>query len=244
MAITTDGNPVIYKTNDLSLFKRVKGNRTLNKAHVKKLVEAISVDAESIKYNPILVNEFHEVIDGQHRLEAAKVLQLPMYFIKIHSLALPNAQNLNMICKPWSPMDYAKSYEEMGNRHYTEYIGLKHEFGINHDILIKYISLDSPMTSEMFRMGKLKVKDASKTVDLCKKLLSITPYYKRCKNRPFALAFKTMWEHVNYNHERFIMKLDQKPNILQDRAYPQDYLRDFEALFNHGLEEKKKVRFF
>jgi hypothetical protein len=45
----------VYKTNDLSIFKQIDGNRVPNLQHVKRLADSIRV--YGMKCNPILVNE-------------------------------------------------------------------------------------------------------------------------------------------------------------------------------------------
>ena len=76
----------VYKTNDLSIFKQIGGNRVPNLQHIKRLSQSISV--YGMKCNPILVNEQMEVIDGQHRLAAAKEANSFVYFVVVKGLSL------------------------------------------------------------------------------------------------------------------------------------------------------------
>ena len=236
-------NPVIEKTSNYQLFKWVFGNRNRNDAHIKRLINAIEEDANVIKYNPILVNENYEIIDGQHRFQAIQRLNLPVYYIKIEGLGLRNAQNLNKLSKPWTPTDYARSYAEMGNEHYQFYLELKSLYKLNHDVLMSYISLNNPITSEMFRAGKMVSGNNADTIVMCNILMDFGKVYPRYKNRSFALAVLQMvtQDFCKYDHERMMTKLTQRPNSIEDRALPNDYIRDLEALYNHGLQVK--VRF-
>jgi hypothetical protein len=236
--------PTIKMSNDYSSFVRIKGNRNLNKAHIRRFKEALSEDATSIKYNPILVNEKNEVIDGQHRFEALKALSLPVYYIQVDELELKNAQVLNKLSKPWNPMDYARSYAELGNKNYITYIEFKEKYRFNHDILMKYLSLDNPITGDMFRSGKLMIKDRNKSSDLCDKLLDISEFYRRFDTRAFALAFKNMWSNPRYSHDRLVYKLRNRPNAIQDRGIPEEYMRDLEKIYNHSLPEGERIRVF
>lgn len=243
MSVKKDSIPVIKKTAVYSTFEHVKGNRKLNQSHIKRLEEAIGEDANVIKYNPILVNNRFEIIDGQHRFEAIKNLNLPVYYMEVDGLDLHDAQNLNKLSKPWNPTDYAKSYADLGNTSYAAYLDLKREFGLNHDILLRYISLDEPITGEMFRSGKLVCYDFAQTFNMCSDLVEIGKFYPRYKTRSFALAFKQIWDNDKYSQDRMIKKLEQKPNSIEDRALPLDYIRDIEGLYNHGLPIADKVRF-
>lgn len=234
----------IQKIDDYSVLKRVEGNRGHSKPHIKRLVDAISKDAGCIKYNPILINEKNEVIDGQHRLEAIKELGLPVYAIQENGLTLENVQALNANTKVWSPMDYAKSFSELGNHNYADYINFKKHYKLNHDVLLQYLALDRPMTGEMFKQGKLVVPHLERSDALCKKLMDFERFYKRFKIRSFALAFKKVWEHPQYDHERMLLKLNQRPDAITDEALPENYVRQLENLYNHGLSAENKLRFF
>ncbi|MBC8147318.1 MAG: ParB N-terminal domain-containing protein, partial [Bacteroidetes bacterium] len=67
----------IYKTKNYEKFKFMVGNRPINSAHTAKLIESIK---GKYLFNPIIINEKWEIIDGQHRFEAIKQLNLPLYF--------------------------------------------------------------------------------------------------------------------------------------------------------------------
>ena len=67
----------IHSTNDLSVFKILEGNRNINLANVERLVK--SIEENGFLQMPIIVNENYEVIDGQHRLMAAKKLNSIIY---------------------------------------------------------------------------------------------------------------------------------------------------------------------
>ena len=139
-------------------------------------------------------------------------------------------------------MDYARSFAELGKKPYQIYIDFKVKYKLNHDVLINFLSLDSPITTESFKKGKLRVDDEARSHDLCAKLLDFAPLYDRYNYRAFAFAFKTMWNNENYEHKRMLDKLRDKK--LEDYATANDYLRALEKLYNHALPSSKKIRFF
>ena len=67
-----------FETTDYSKFKKTRGNRPVDEAHVQQLKKLIE---EKDLYDPIRVNKNMEVIDGQHTLEARKQLDLKIPFI-------------------------------------------------------------------------------------------------------------------------------------------------------------------
>ena len=84
---------LIHCTHDLSVFKIIDGNRNINLGHVDRLVKSIK-DNGFLK-TPIIVNKFYEVVDGQHRLEAAKKINSQIYYIKVDDYDLNTAITLN-----------------------------------------------------------------------------------------------------------------------------------------------------
>lgn len=71
----------IQRTNDYSIFKKMEGNRPIDRYHIKKLSESISKDNQ-LSIHPIIVNKDFFVIDGQHRLEAARSLGIEIFYIQ------------------------------------------------------------------------------------------------------------------------------------------------------------------
>lgn len=94
----------VYRTNDLSTFKTLPGNRVPNLQHINRLI--YSINKYGMKCNPILVNERLEVIDGQHRLEAAKSANTFVYYIIVNGYNLTEVHTLNLNQKNWAKSDY------------------------------------------------------------------------------------------------------------------------------------------
>src|SRR5215469_12497290 len=100
--------PVILKTSDLSIFKNVSFNRDKNKKHIQDVVKIIKKE-NLLHLHPILVNNEMEVIDGQHRLEAAKDLGLEIFYIK-SNLSYDHILTSNLIQKNATLIDVIKFY--------------------------------------------------------------------------------------------------------------------------------------
>lgn len=82
----------VCQTNDYSLFKTLKGNRSINQAHLYRLTKSIK---EKYLLSPIVVNEHFEIIDGQHRFNAAKANNLPINYMIAVGYGLNEVQILN-----------------------------------------------------------------------------------------------------------------------------------------------------
>lgn len=167
------------------------------------------------------------------------------YYIQQEGLTLADVQGLNSMSKPWTPMDFARSYTEIGKKNYSTYIEFKKKYGFNHDVLLAYLGLHDSNTPTMFKNGSLVVSDIMGSTDLSEKLIQIGEFYPRFNRRSFALAFKKMWSNEEYNHEHMMAKMRIYGSQLQDYAIPEDYLRQLEKFYNHQIrKESDRVRFF
>lgn len=120
----------INKTKDYSIFKFIEGNRKLIPGHLAKLTVSVN-NKNLLMYNPIVVNENMEVIDGQHRLEVAKNNDLPIYYFIAKDLGLHEIRLLNQNNKNWSALDFVKSFAIKGNQNYIWFLKFMEEYGLN-----------------------------------------------------------------------------------------------------------------
>ena len=176
----------IQQTEDYSSFKRINGNRTINKAQVSKLFASLGGNPELAAAVPIIVNDKMQIIDGQHRFEALKKLGLPIHYAQVNGLGLGDVQIVNSATKIWTPLDYAKSFSELGIKDYDVYLEFRKKYHLSHNILIAYLSLKDKddmrgggNTVQTFRAGKFKATNTKLSHILCQQLVDMQQYYKR-----------------------------------------------------------------
>ena len=231
----------IQHTQDYTLFERISGNRKLSQPHVNRLLEAIQDSPDTITYNPIIVNDKFEVIDGQHRLEAIKKLGLPVHYVKVNDIGLQTVQKLNSLSKSWTPTDYAKSFAENGIEAYQTYLDFQSTFKLNFDVLMKYLSLDKPMTGALFKSGGFVTPDPQLSHDLCTFLVDIAEYIERARNRNVANGFFQVINSDNYDHVRMLRQLKKFGHLWTEQALPNDYAREFEYLYNYRQRTQPRL---
>jgi hypothetical protein len=101
----------VVETTDYELFKKFPGNRPLDSGNIKRLRQAILLD-NRLPCKPIMVNGDMEVIDGQHRLEVAKQLELPIAYMQCVDASYTDIINLNYFKKSWTPSDFLRIFSE------------------------------------------------------------------------------------------------------------------------------------
>lgn len=102
---------IIYSTKSYRSFSLLPGNRELVEAHVKELMKEIETE-NLLHAHPILVNEFGGVVDGQHRLEAAERMGVPIFFFIVSGLGSAHVGKLNSLQKNWATLDYVQAHAD------------------------------------------------------------------------------------------------------------------------------------
>lgn len=110
--------PDIHVTYDYDMFSHLLGNRPVTNKRAAKIANSI-MNRGYIPV-PIVVNEKLEIIDGQGRTEALKMLDagLPLYYVIIPGLGIDDCIAMNVTGTKWSTLDYIHGYADTGNQDY------------------------------------------------------------------------------------------------------------------------------
>jgi hypothetical protein len=233
----------VQTTNDYSLFKTLNGNRKLNELHVKRL--SISFQ-ERYLFSPIIINENHQIIDGQHRFEAAKKLGLPINFFVIKGYGLPEIQILNANSKNWNADDFLQGYCDLGIREYLKYKEFKETYGYGHNECMAMLSGSVGGTGNViktFYSGKFKIKDLQKANDTAQKISQVGEFYQGYKRRSFVLTMMGLLGNINFSLPEFLSKLMLQPSALTDCKDIPQYRLLIENIYNFKRREKVNLRF-
>lgn len=157
-------NIQVFETKDYSQFKKLIGNRSLNESQVDGIVNSIN----EVGYQPvpILVNERMEVIDGQHRLEAAKRLDIPILFIIKAGAGATEVMQLNLRRGNWTVYDFIGFYSANGNHSYiklNEYSVKFPDIGII-DIAMCLSDSKSRNIQRPLREGRYQIIETDETI--------------------------------------------------------------------------------
>ena len=241
----------VKTTNDYNMFKRCKGNRQINKLHVKRLKESMS---EEFIPMPIIVNEKNEIIDGQHRFTAAKELGLDIPFIKVNKLGKNQIHRLNTNSKNWNGKDYLYDYCEMGMSDYIVYRDFIEKYGFDWNVTNALLSGKNRMSGKdnvLFIDGLFKVKNLSKAEKRARMLMDFAPFYpcvsvkeRGFRRRNFIYAMLDVFDNPDYNHEEFLKKLNRQSAKLYGNSTIEEYLRAVEKIYNSNRPVGQKVRFY
>jgi hypothetical protein len=251
----------VNSTTDYAKFKTLQGNRNVNKVHVKRLENSFN---ESYLLSPIVINEKFEIIDGQHRFQAARNLNLPINYIVCNNYSLKEVQLLNTNSKTWKKEDYLNAYCDL---QYPEYLKFRSfmkkfpEFGIlscefiltnsakgasKQGTLSRFLSLPNEkgtFKQNYFQNGELVIPNLQKSIDNAERIMMIKPYYEGFNRSIFVSAMIGVFKIEYYSHAKFMEKLANNPGFLQHCANVRQYKDLIEEIYNYRSREKVSLRY-
>lgn len=247
MQKSTEVNKV-YKTSDLTIFNQIDGNRIPNPQHIKRLSDSINI--YGMKCNPILVNEKMEVIDGQHRLMAAKESNSFVFYIIINGYSLDEVHTLNLNQKNWTKKDFMEGYSNMGIESYKKlkkFIEKNEDFVFNDCIAFcTNSSANGGSTSNnarQFESGKWESKDMEIAQDWANKIKMISSYYPGYNRSSFVGTILFLFKNGNFDFNEFMHKLRLQPTALVDCANREQYRTLIEDIYNWRSRTKINLKY-
>ncbi len=231
----------IKKTDKYSLFEKHGDNRKLKLSKHRKLTRSME-EFGFLPYWPVVVghngNGKFKIFDGQHRVEIAQSLGLPVYYI-ISDIEF-NIATINDTQRTWDTIDYAEVYAEKGIRAYQDGLAFMQE----HNIAIgQTFALLAGVTSysnveNSFKQGNFRVKDfpwAEKVVGVFCPIRAMTAKI----NRSAFLQACMSTCRVNYfDISRMVTSAEKQRDKLESFSTRDAYLDMMETIYNHGRQAK------
>ena len=247
----------IYNTIEYDNFKYLGENRQVSKKHAECLAASIQLN-NMLHVNPIIVNNSMFVIDGQHRLEAAKILNLPIYYTVIDDCKNNNALFLLQTSKTWTITDFVEYYAN-SNPDYKIFAYHKEKYRITYDSLASIYAL---FTSSKIRTGIFSIKkklkagifklDAIDLVSAENAMQRYLEFKEFCIGRkirpaaihtstPAALGFCCFAGFYNIDWDRFQNNLEERWHTLKPGKSYREHVKTYVEIYNHSVTRKKKM---
>lgn len=221
---------------------QVKGNRPINIGHLEKMIKIMKDDYIP---NPIIVNSKLEVMDGQHRLEACKHHQLPVYYIVTDDWEIKQIQTINSVVRKWTLADYVHSFKALENKlagPYTQLDWYTKKYGLPLECSImilhnngNYINKD---VLDQFKKGNLQINDLKWATSFGNFLLKVKPFFKYYNSRGFIHAVLQMDKDHRFSRPVFLKRLEINSMKMRRCTNVIDYFDMAEYIFNCGARPK------
>lgn len=234
---------MIKKTTDYALFKFRSDNRPENKPYIKRLVESIR-SKNLLEFRPIYVNKHYEIIDGQHRLLAAEILGVPIYY-QINEQFKPEDIIIANTSKSWGAQDYLNFYYKNGHIEYEKLYNFVKTNNIQLKIALILTMGQSKDSYYKFKNGEYKFieENFGDSLELCWETIN---YIKKINGNSHYLFTARFWKALirlfadpyfdiavwRQNIKRFIGKFGP-------RVRNEDYIRLVMEV--HNWKNNKKI---
>lgn len=234
---------MILKTNDYSIFRKHSCNRDLNQENLNKIRNSINFK-NMLSYRPIIVNKLMEVIDGQHRLEIAKQLNLEIYYIIQEESENIDIVLLNNNQRGWGSHDYLNFYCRQGNeeylklRQFIEKNNIKDvanaliiigQYGSNYSSIFKAGRLKLPQSMSDFQNKWICIKSMQDRLDAI--MVGNNRYFYKGARFIRALIIISSMEGFDFNH--FLKRFEWRLDALHSCDKVQNYVEMFKGIYNY-----------
>lgn len=244
----------VLSTKDYNQFQLIGSNRGVNRRHVNELKESMKQFPDLFPSFPVTVNENMFVIDGQHRLAAAKELGATVYYTVAEDTNLDTVRVVNTTQKRWTLMDYAQSYANEGREDYKTFMQAVRKYpSIPPSTILSILGGSSGGGSESntFRKGMFTIADIGQSLDELDLMIELGRKVHQPIKGSMASAISALLRGKvagadNFKMKRLLEKLELSGAV--DRFVQgnriEDNLRTLEEVYNFAVPNDKRVRLF
>lgn len=238
------------KTNDYNLFSLKNNNRPICKKHVDLLAKKI-YEKNHTKDCPILVNKNYEIIDGQHRFEACKKLNLPIYFIMTFEEDDDRLMiEMNVVKKTWVINDYINFYASKGIESYVKIDNLSKKENIPIFEILRCKNWDCGLSFCQLRDGTFhakineeeiteKIKFHHEILEFINTYLFIPSPRNWLTTRKFIKSLYCLYSKEGFDIEILKKGLTKQSNKLSVSATIKEYIFKLTNIYNSATKNAK-----
>lgn len=239
----------IHKTTEYDKFVLREDNRKhgLMENHVLDIMESLKI-RNLLHLRPIVINTRNEVLDGQHRLEAAKRLGLPIYYMLDKDSQSEDLIHLNM-SKKWNTDDYLNFWCKQGKQNYIKLAELQRKTGLNISILLNLCCMQTGQKYRDFKMGKLEGFEEGKfeqSIEYCREtsdlFVSLIGFHTWYRAKRFCIPLCKLCSNENFKMEKWRENLQKLSHKLCQKATTQGYEAMLEDIYNWHNSKKIHLR--
>jgi len=229
-------------TTDYSVFDRCKENRPVDLAKRVALRKSIQ-DHGWIPAYPMHVTRNGKgrliVRDGQHRLELAKELGLPVWFVECDDAA--DIAQINNAQKAWAVRDYAASFAQRGNDNYQRILEFSERYKISVSCAASLLAgvVGYSNTRKAYMNGDFKIADEQFAGTVAMIIQSVGRYSKCSKTNAFINAVSACVRVAAFDPRRLIENMNNCPEKLANYSTCDAMLEMLESIYNYAQRNSK-----
>jgi len=231
----------ILKTSDHDLFTSFTSNREIDEKHVAQLVKSIQ-QRNLLHINPILVDSKMRIIDGQHRVEAARILKTDIYYIVSDDVDRTDISKLNSNQKNWNAMDYITFHTVEGNPEFlklSKFISTYPDLKVS--VVITIISSKFTRNTAAVKEGILDVENINFGHQVAQALAVLNQKYQHefIYDSRFPIALARAMQDENFTLETFIKRIELNPRAFVRCTTTKESYKMIQEIYNYRTSVNK-----
>lgn len=243
--LTQQATPIgqVFETKNYDLFSFLVENRQLNSAHVAQLVKSMQ---EEVLLSPIIVNEDYNIIDGQHRFEARRNLNLPIPYFVCPGYGLGEVQRLNSVNRVWKNVDFVESFASLGYESYSRIKQLNDAYPAIPLVTIMLVVGERTNQSTnflyYFRRGEFVLNDFAAAKQKLTELNQINKYWSFANTKTFSNAYIQCRATQGFKYTKFIDKVKKFGSLGYRCNNTKLYMDMIHDVYNYQQGQKLNLR--
>lgn len=243
----------IQCTTDYGIFKPHSENRLTQETRDSRC--SVAALAKSMKERgyltafPVIVDSEMRVYDGQHRLLAAKMAGVPVYYVVNNSIKIDDVRTAGAIARKWTLLDYIGSYVRAGNPHYQRLhvitAASPFDIGIARNIWAAAYSGSKDNFSSAIKDGSfvLTAEIEAKYNELLQRLTEIQSFSPGfVQTSRAALGALSLLSHPEYDHGRMKEKLGYQSTRIVRCFSSEEYSRLLYDIYNYKALPANRIK--
>ena len=208
-----------FESTDYSIFKLLPFNREVDKAHVKTLVESMRLHgfkgvSQIIKTKIIDGTEQYYIVDGQHRIAAAKQLGLPIRFelteLKTKKETADFIAELNTSAKSWGTSNFLSVWSSLQIEEYVKLAKVQKETGFQITPLLEAYLFTSNQVD--YRKGRMVFTNEELSDSIVQQMIELNQYLP---SKAFCRrAIVRVMRNPKYNHKKMLNAVKQYVSLV------------------------------
>jgi hypothetical protein len=236
----------IYKTKDLGMFTSCKYNRVIDQKHVEKLVK--SMKKSGYIGEPITVTSEGVLLDGHHRLTAARKLGIPVTYI----IDTTEGDIINKIIKEneakkvWGKVDFINANVAKGLQSYIDLENFRKlfpEFTLTEQLLM-LTNTGNNVDKDLFSSGRWVCKDVKVARQWASDLLKLKTLFPKGYNKSnFVRVMIDIFsnDRITFDMDELVRKIELRRDSFYVCGNKQDYRNMIERCYNFGRRQSDRI---
>ena len=238
---------VLYET-DFSKFTLLEQNRDIDDRAVNDLVVSIKKKGQ---LQPLIVNAAYEVIDGQHRLKACEILDVPVSYLISNKATIKDVVLINNTQKSWRNLDYLKTFSHKSHPNHAEYIKIKtfiDQHGLLFGVALDLLAAGSygkggrdSTGGKSFKAGTFEIHNLEQANRWATQLLKVKAFAPQLvRVLKFSIAFRKVQKLDSFSLTTCYEQIEKNIRKFDRCVNQEDWDEAMVKAYNYNLRKKQK----